>query len=75
MTTGEKFERIMGYVQSQGSGGVSFSFDDDGAWSGMAVFGKEAIDSPMAGGASHSIGATLDEAVETMARELRLLDE
>jgi hypothetical protein len=43
-----------------------------GGWSAMLNFGREAPDSPMAGGSAIGTGATAAEAVAAVVEELRL---
>lgn len=43
-------------------------------WAGAMFAGKEAEDSPMWGGAAHSIAPTVHEAIEQLFNEFRLPD-
>lgn len=72
-TTGELLERLAKYVSDQGSGSIALGPDQNNEeWSISVVFGREAPDSPMAGGAAHGIG-TLEEAVEQAAKDCGLV--
>jgi hypothetical protein len=64
------FARLACYVEGQG-GSIGCAFIN-GEWSVSVIFGQEAEDSPMAGGAAHGIG-TLHVALEQAAMECGLL--
>lgn len=68
-TNGEKIERLIARIESIGGGAFTASVAEDGEWSTMAVFGREAEDSPMAGGASHGVGDSLAKCLDMMLRE------
>lgn len=61
------------YVEGQQEGQIVLTRTGD-EWVIGATFGREAEDSPMAGGATYGHGATLAEALAAPARDLRLRD-
>lgn len=73
-TVGEVFEMLAEYIDERGGGSIGFGVNE-GEWTVSAIFGQEAEDSPMAGGAAHGIASTLAEAVEQAAGECGLLDD
>jgi hypothetical protein len=60
-------------ARSGGSIGVRYEPGDqpDMRWSVMGMLGREAEDSPMAGGAVHGLGATMIDALDQALREAR----
>ncbi len=51
------------YLAKQGEGTMLLSLDEKGEWSCALTFGREAPDSPMAGGAAYGFGPTVDDAL------------
>ena len=65
------FEKLMEYGTAQGN----FTFTihlQDGEYSSMFNFGKEAPGSPMFGGSSLGMGDSVEEVLAQMAKECRL---
>lgn len=52
-------------------GSLAINGEDDGEWIVAIEFGREADDSPMAGGAAYGAGSTMAEALDSAAKELR----
>lgn len=72
VTPAEVFERLAKYVTGHGGGSIAVGMDDqNGEWLASVIFGREAPDSPMAGGAAHGVG-TLGEALFQAASECGL---
>lgn len=72
VSAGELFERLAEYVTKNGGGSIAAGLDENGKeWMSSVIFGREAPDSPMAGGAAHGVGA-LDEALFQAASECGL---
>lgn len=72
ISAGELFERLAVYVTEKGGGSIATGLDESGKeWMASVIFGREAPDSPMAGGAAHGVGV-LDEALFQAASECGL---
>jgi hypothetical protein len=65
------FGLLSDFVQKQEEGSIGLGFNAEG-WHVSVVFGREAEDSPMAGGAAHGSG-TLEEALRSAAEECGLV--
>lgn len=75
-SAGELLEKLSEYVEKQESGSVAIGYnkDRDGSrWLVSVVFGREAPDSDMAGGAAHGLSEDLGEALAHAAGECGLL--
>lgn len=72
VSAGELFEQLAAYVTENGGGSIATGLDESGKeWMVSVIFGREAPDSPMAGGAAHGVGV-LDEALFQAASECGL---
>lgn len=63
----ERIEKLLATLVKSGGGSFGISFDPGKVgteWSVMAMFGREAEDSPMAGGALHGIGESAIDALD-----------
>lgn len=70
--TGALFARISEFVGKEG-GSIAVNFDPQTEeWNLSVVFGSEAADSPMAGGAAHGVSKDLEEALGQVADECGL---
>lgn len=65
-------EAIFADMRNQGGGTLTVVLDEAGDWAAAYVFGREADDSPMAGGASYGVGASPYEALRMIVDECRL---
>ena len=74
-TIAEYVSLIHDYGKEQGTFHLSIVFDEAGDWSTAFVFGREASDSPMAGGASYGYGKNLIEALRGIVDECRLIEK
>ena len=63
-SSAEQLEAVAQGLESSGGGQLSFNYDGRGGWTVMCVFGREAPDSPMAGGVAIGCGVTAADALE-----------
>lgn len=75
VSTADMIEMVLRYVEDQGGIVAFVRKDSDGSkeWVVSAEFGKEADDSPMAGGAAYGLDADLRVAVEAVAADCGLI--
>lgn len=70
--TGAIFARLAEYVEKQG-GSIALNYDlGTEEWNVSVVFGQEAGDSPMAGGAAHGVNGDLETALGQAAEDCGL---
>jgi hypothetical protein len=70
--TGAALARIAEFVQKEG-GSIAMNFDPKTEeWNISVVFGSEAADSPMAGGAAHGVSNDLEQALGQVTEECGL---
>lgn len=67
----DRLNTIIAGLRQAGGGGFSLALHDDGQWMAATEFGREAPDSPMAGGASYGMGPTAHAAVDMVLAETR----
>lgn len=65
----EELERLVTLIRDQG--GTFTVANRDGEWLIGCEFGREAEDSPMAGGALYGIGRTFEEAAASAVADVR----
>jgi hypothetical protein len=73
-TIAEYLGLIHDYGKEQGTFSLALILDEAGDYSSAFVFGSEAPDSPMAGGASYGYGKTLVEALKGIVDECLLIE-
>lgn len=70
----DALQKIVEHMQKVEAGGaLTLVLDEAGDWSASYVFGQEAEDSPMAGGAAYGYGPTADLTLGAIARDCGLL--
>lgn len=65
----DALDRIIDTLEGGGNFGMGRK-DENGDWIAASEFGREAPDSPMAGGAAYGAGDTADEALVQLAKDL-----
>ncbi len=71
-TISEEIGRLVDYGKAQGTFSLTVALDENGDYSGAFIFGREAEDSPMAGGASYGYGKSIPEVLGQMIAECRI---
>jgi hypothetical protein len=71
-TIAEQVGKIVDYGKEQGEFSLTVALDSHGDYSSALIFGREASDSPMAGGASYGYGASIPEALAQIIDECRI---
>lgn len=73
LSTALIMERLAKHVEQAGGGVFGMALRENGKWVVSAEFGREAPDSPMAGGAAYGLDKDLRRALETAAHDCRIL--
>ena len=71
-TIAEQLGKIVDYGKEQGEFSLTVALDATGDYSSALIFGREAPDSPMAGGASYGYGKSIPEALSQIIDECRI---